>query len=735
MDTLMGISQDSDDLAQEIASESESERLYRVLFEQSPYGVLLINDAGHMVKFNKAAHRNLGYTRKEFQRLTLADIDPVESPERIQKRIEKILKEGKAEFYVTHQTKHGENRDVQVITQPIVLSDRVHFHTIWIDVTEQRRAERIRRESEVKFRTLFESANDGILILSLTGTIIDTNTTAHERLGYTKEELVGLPITKINSPESANLVAERMRLILSRGRAVFEVAQRRKDGTFMPVEASVRLAEIGGEQVLLSITRDITDKKRAEEKLAQNLNMIKHIIDSIPQTIFWKDRQGTFLGCNQRFCQTLGFASPDAVVGKNDLDMPLPHEDIEAYLADDREVIDYNRPKQHIIRSVRHGDGPRIWIDTTKVPLVDETGTVYGLLGVYEDISERKRMEDEVNAANRMLQNLIQAIPDMVFYRDPDGRYLMVNKVMAESTGLTVEGLIGKTNEDFMPPEMAEMCRRSDQAAINSGRPTHSEESYTGPDGRTIHLDTIKTCVYDDEGGYTGLLAIARDITERKLVEEKLQQNLNEKDILLKEVHHRVKNNMAVISSLLGLQAKALDDPTIRGLFDESRQRIKSMALVHEKLYRTKDLSAINFGEYIKEIIKDLLSSYKRGRAVATHINAQDIMLDLDTAIPCGLIVNELVTNSLKYAFPDPASGELTVCFEKTGNTYTLTIQDNGVGLPKGFDHTAVTSLGLQLVAALTKQIKGTLRFRAGGVAQPGTAAIITFMAKELAAL
>jgi len=185
-----------------------------------------------------------------------------------------------------------------------------------------------------------------------------------------------------------------------------------------------------------------------------------------------------------------------------------------------------------------------------------------------------------------------------------------------------------------------------------------------------------------------------------------------------------VKNNMAVVSSLLSLEARKIKDATVKALFEESQQRVKAMALVHEKLYQTKDLSSINFEDYIRSIISEIISLYRIDtNAIFTVINIVDIELDLEAAVPCGLIINELLTNAFKHAFPDNRRGVLSVNFSKTDHAYTLAIKDNGVGLPEGFDYKEASTLGLQLVNVLTGQLNGTLQIRS----DKGTEVVVTF--------
>jgi PAS domain S-box-containing protein len=203
-------------------------------------------------------------------------------------------------------------------------------------------------------------------------------------------------------------------------------------------------------------------------------------------------------------------------------------------------------------------------------------------------------------------------------------------------------------------------------------------------------------------------VAIARDMTERRQREEQLRTALQEKEIMLKEIHHRVKNNLQVISSLLSIQSTYLADPRDAQNFQESRDRIKTMALVHEKLYQSDDLASVDFGPYVERLAANLFRSYAgSGGRVSLRVEVKDVFLDADRAIPCGLIVNELVTNALKYAFPDGRNGNVTVAMHHDDDQYLLIVSDDGIGMRADFDLAETESLGLQLVNMLSNQLGG----------------------------
>ncbi|MFN6480122.1 sensor histidine kinase [Nostoc sp. DedQUE07] len=213
--------------------------------------------------------------------------------------------------------------------------------------------------------------------------------------------------------------------------------------------------------------------------------------------------------------------------------------------------------------------------------------------------------------------------------------------------------------------------------------------------------------------------AVARELREalvrreRKQAEEQIKASLQEKEVLLKEIHHRVKNNLQIISSLLNLQAEYLKDNQALEVFKDSQNRIESMALIHEKLYQSQDLARINFADYIQDLVTNLFYSYNvNSSAITLKMNVEEVFLAIDAAIPCGLIINELISNSLKYAFPQTEGGEISIDFRFDGvNLYILAISDNGVGFAQNFDFHNTESLGLRLVKGLTHQLKGNIDF------------------------
>jgi len=230
--------------------------------------------------------------------------------------------------------------------------------------------------------------------------------------------------------------------------------------------------------------------------------------------------------------------------------------------------------------------------------------------------------------------------------------------------------------------------------------------------------------IFNEKGEIEYLDGIMLDIAERKRAEEQIRNSLKEKEILLKEIHHRVKNNLQIISTLLDLQSDSFVEDQSRRFFEDCQNRIRTMAMIHEKLYEARDFVSIDFGEYLKSLIDSLFTTYVSNRRITRTVEAGDLVLEIDDAIPCGLIVNELVSNSMKYAFPEGRTGNLTVRLQVGyDDRIALTVGDNGVGLPPDLDFRATETLGLQLVNMLVKQLRGEIELEKG----PGTIFRITF--------
>ena len=329
-----------------------------------------------------------------------------------------------------------------------------------------------------------------------------------------------------------------------------------------------------------------------------------------------------------------------------------------------------------------------------------------------EEKKKRKKIEGSLRESEERYRTILESIEEGYYEVDLAGNLTFFNDSLCSIFGYSRDELLGVNNRNYMDPETSKNIYRIFNAVYHTGQPGKIFDwEFIKKDGAKIYVEISISLVKNSKGERAGFRGILRDITERKLHEERIQAALEERTVLLREIHHRVKHNNQIISSLLGLQAYSIDDPKITELFQESQNRIKSMALIHEKLYRSENFSNINFNNYIQDIVTLLSQTYSVDlNTIQIQIDAHDPDLRLDTAIPCGLIINELVSNSLKYAFKGRSKGLLHVGLNRDDNNlYTLTVRDDGIGIPSDLDPENSSTLGLKIVSTLVNQLNGTI--------------------------
>ena len=284
---------------------------------------------------------------------------------------------------------------------------------------------------------------------------------------------------------------------------------------------------------------------------------------------------------------------------------------------------------------------------------------------------------------------------------------------------------------NVLHPDDAERTIAAWQECVRTGGTWDIEHRFRGTDGQWHHVLARGVPVRNEQGEIINWAGINLDISRIKQAEEQIKASLAEKEVLLKEVHHRVKNNLQVISSLISLQADSLADEQLQGVLGDVRDRVRTMALVHEKLYQTEDLARLDFAEYALSLLNYLWSAHSAANGnVRLNMSLAPLILPVEMAVPCGLILNELASNAIKHAFPDGRGGEVTVTLEHDPATgaVCLRVRDNGVGLPADLDWRQSTSLGLRLVQMLARQMRGTVQTGPG----PGTEFQINFNVKGI---
>jgi len=328
--------------------------------------------------------------------------------------------------------------------------------------------------------------------------------------------------------------------------------------------------------------------------------------------------------------------------------------------------------------------------------------------------AQRRQVEDE----RMRLAAIVESSDDAIIGKTLDGIIVSWNSGAEKIYGYAAKEIKGRPVSMLILPDRPDEASGILKRVARGERVEHYETVCLRKDGKHFDVSITTSPIKDKTGKIIGASTIARDITRRKKAEEQVRASLREKEVLLREIHHRIKNNLQIVSSLLNLQSRYVKDKQVFEMLREGQNRIKSMALIHEKLYQSKDLAKIDFAEYIQNLTTSLYRSYRvKPNDITLKIKVDNVLLGVDAAIPCGLIIDELVSNSLKYAFPGDRKGEIRIslCSDNDNKT-RLIVSDNGIGLPKDLDFRNTTSLGLQLLVTLADQLEGTLELdRSGG--------------------
>ncbi|WP_052813132.1 sensor histidine kinase [Desulfonatronum thioautotrophicum] len=464
---------------------------------------------------------------------------------------------------------------------------------------------------------------------------------------------------------------------------------------------------------------------------AQRTRYVK-LFDHAPVGYLTLDENGLILEANLTAAGLLGVDRFDLI--HQGATRFVSSDDQDDFYLFRRQVLQTSRKQAWEMPLLRH-DGTSFWAWLEAVPTSEDRDHTRQILLLINDITRRRQAEEE----NLRTRSLLETAGRLARF----GGWsvdLATNRVHFCGQGAQIHGAspgFSPTVEEairFYPPEWREKIAAVFYQCATKGEPFDEEMEIVTLQGEKIWIRTTGQAVSDAAGRIRKVEGAFQDITERKKFEESLQASVAEKDVLLREVHHRVKNNLAVISSLVELQHQSMTDGDKIAQLQDLSNRIKSMALVHECLYHHEDVSKIDFQDYLEALMRELCPALNSRRGISCSVKAQGVTLSLQIAVPCGLIINELVSNALKYAFPDGrthdglARPRIQVEMEKGNGTCRLVVADNGVGLPPEIDPQTTNSFGLHIVRMIgTHQLRGELEVERGG----GTRFMLNFKASK----
>jgi PAS domain S-box-containing protein len=432
--------------------------------------------------------------------------------------------------------------------------------------------------------------------------------------------------------------------------------------------------------------------------LRENTDFVSAVFDNlIGYAIVAADFDGNIIAYNEGAHQIYGY-TPEEIIGKENINIFFTEASIAAGRIEQivAGLLDQGRVafEGEMVRK----NGSRFPAHKLFTLTQDKSGQVVGFVEIVQDLTKQKKAEALAEQSNIRLRRIIESNADSMLIVDREGIIRFVNAA--------TEALFVRPEKELLGTDFGFPTSSGERTEIDIVRPVAN--------GMAVAEMRVTDIEWQGQRAY---LATLRDITERQQAEQQIKASLAEKVLLLKEIHHRVKNNLQIISSLLKLQTRYTGDEQVLEIFRESQNRISTMASVHSMLYNSENFTNINFGEYIRDTAKQLFRSYNTNpKAVSLKIKAEDCMLSIDTAIPCGLMINELISNALKHAFPGGRGGEILIGMNKAGNDIRIVFEDNGVGFPENLDFQSTNTLGMRLLGMLAKQLGGSIEMiRNGG--------------------
>jgi len=711
----------------------KSRRFARSLIDSSLDMILAADPEGCITEYNPAAAMRFGWEAAEVmgKDSTILYADP-EEYKRVQVELD------------THGMFAGEVRNIscsgEVFTSFLAASrlydeDGALLGVMGVsrDITQLKRDQEALQASEERYRDLFENATDLIQSVDEQGRFQYVNSAWRSTLGYTAQEVKDLTLQDVIHPDHRTECMHQFDVVLKGGdcgiiRTVFVG----RDGREIAVEGSTNLRRKEGKSLATrSIFRDITNVKAARKQVQQHEAKLRALFESSDH-MFWTVDPGIKLtSYNHGYAamiQRLHGTEPEINTDPKKPRKRFADKDYHDFWeAKYQEAFEGRTTRFETERN--DVDGQRVCNEIFLSPVFGPEGEVIEVFGVGHEITEQKEAEETVRDQAARLQAIFDSSANMMIWTlDKD---LMITSCNAHFRHSIEQdfGIRMGTGDPFVIEATRKASGKQFKTLLERykvalrGKPQQFEAELLNQHGQTIWVENFINPIVVD-GAVQELSCLAYGITDRKEAQNELLSSLHEKEVLLKEVHHRVKNNLQIISSIFSLQtAHVGEDKRILDLLRDSRDRIRSMSFIHESLYQNKDFSSIDLADYMEGLSRNLMMSYSLTGKVRLETDLQRVDLALDQAIPCGLILNELISNALKHAFPEGREGTIHMGLQLAENNVSISLRDDGLGTPPGFDPQRDANLGLELVHTLVEQLDGHLSMKTDA----GVAYLLTF--------
>jgi PAS domain S-box-containing protein len=682
---------------------------------------IVIRDLNDIITYwNQGAEWTYGWTKEEALGKDVHELLQTEFPKPLEEIREIFHRDEYWEGELT-QTKRDGTRVIMAsrwTLQSAKQGNPLAILEISNDITERKRIDKTLRESQERFASFMRNLPGAAWIKDVEGRYVYANEIAQTIFSRTLDDLLGKTDNQIFDIDTAREFMENDRRVFTTKQSLQVIESiPQQDGIHYSIVSKFPIFDQKDAMTLIGgVAIDITELKNAESALKKQKDLYEAIINTQSDVgecflVIENDR----IVYSNKACEKIsGYSLADLEALPSFFDLIVPEQRALIRKNLNRIILGHKGEERYQI-TVLHKNGKEIILEIAAhlVPADQQTQVI--IIG--RDITARKRAEEDLQKSEERLRIAIEGASIGNWDWNIETGQLDWSERCRAMFGLSPDSPL--SYEVFLSALHPEDRARTDQAvqeAIANGTNYDIEYRTVWPDGSLHWIHARGLVIYDVYHKPKRMTGVVIDITQRRQAEEEIKTSLREKEILLKEIHHRVKNNLQIVSSLLNLQSRHVKDE-FRDQFKESQNRIKSMALIHETLYQSGNLTGVDVAKYAKSLSKHLIRSYGADSSIRLKVDADNVLLGIDKSVPCGLIINELVSNSLKHAFSGEKDGEIRIVVRSenysTDDTsrirYDMVISDNGIGLPKDFDYRKTNSLGLQLVSALTKQIDGNI--------------------------
>ncbi len=578
------------------------------------------------------------------------------------------------------------------------------------DISERKAREEELKRSQEKYKFLFSRSPNPMVIFDFeSDRILDVNESALSSYGYSKEEFLGM--------KAIDLRPEKYRQWYKDNSADFDldsdeiryfpkVVHKKANGEEILVDVYSRHTKFGDKQATIAVFNDITEKSKSEEELVRTINLLKALIKNAPIGLITVDRDGNVEELwNPKAEEIFGWKKEE-VLGKR---LPyVPDEKLGEFKENLRKGFEEKQSFITELKRVRK-NGEIVYLKEFVAPLIQDDGSVTKLMMLSEDVTERKMVENALVGSEQKYRNLVEASHDLVWRIDVEGNFNFINSASNAILGYSPAELVGKPFLPLIKPDKADDTLQIHQDVIQGSVFESFPLEMVTKDGGVRYLTGTAYPMRDENGKIVGCSGTATDVTHLTEYQKQLEESLAEKEVLIKEIHHRVKNNLAVISGLFVLQSMHVEDESTLSILKESQSRIKSIAKIHEKLYQNDIFSSIEIKSYLENLTEDISQTHQRDdKEIDIQIEGDELSLNVNQAVPFGILANELLINAFKYAFRNKEKGTIKLLLKEKKDQIFFSVSDDGEGLPKDFNPKELKSLGITLVQTLADQLDAT---------------------------